>query len=386
MEPFTPCEMTEQRENLLFLLGRMRQMQATADIQRVPALSISPPSSIPGFYKRPAEDQPLDFSAPKNARLSPDWFPSYAYPDNKHDSLGSDGNSDLSSHSPGSSGDSPREPLPGSSSPPRPALTRLSIPAPSPQDSVSSQGDLLTTVPVAQLSSTAHKFPLLKPLSSLQNPADQIKQEFNPFLNLASLSAAKQNTPVNVSLPFSNLPLFQQTQKPLSFTEKKNNFAPLPLPFQTSCTSLEPLSELTKVSVDSQTKYAEFRENMLKNMETTRTTKIKKSEQENLNPFTPGTPKTKHNDSLDLTPTHHSTPNHAESKDGKDAAYWERRRKNNEAAKRSRDSRRQKENEIAVRASFLEQENIQLKMELVQLRTELGSIRDQINRRPVESN
>merc|ERR1712130_1079589 len=145
-------------------------------------------------------------------------------------------------------------------------------------------------------------------------------------------------TPVNVSLPFSNLPLFQQAQKPLSFSEKKNNFASLPLPFQSSCTSLEPLSELTKVSVDSQTKYAEFRENMLKNMETTRTTKIKKSEQENLNPFTPGTPKTKHNDSLDLTPTHHSTPNHAEVKDGKDAAYWERRRKNNEAAKRSLDS------------------------------------------------
>jgi len=62
---------------------------------------------------------------------------------------------------------------------------------------------------------------------------------------------------------------------------------------------------------------------------------------------------------------------------------WERRRKNNEAAKRSRDARRLKENEVAVRASFLEQENIQLKMELVQLRTELGAMRDQGNRRPL---
>lgn len=42
--------------------------------------------------------------------------------------------------------------------------------------------------------------------------------------------------------------------------------------------------------------------------------------------------------------------------DEKDAAYWERRRKNNEAAKRSRDARRAKEDEIAIRAAFLEQQ------------------------------
>ena len=46
----------------------------------------------------------------------------------------------------------------------------------------------------------------------------------------------------------------------------------------------------------------------------------------------------------------------------KDDSYWERRRKNNEAAKRSRDTRRAKEDEIAVRAVYLEQENIRLKM------------------------
>jgi len=384
MEPFTPCDnMNEQRENLLFLLGRMRQMQANADIQQVPQLSISPPTSASGFYKRPAEDQPLDFSAPKNPRLSPEWFPTYSYPDNKHDSLGSDGNSDLSSHSPGSSGDSPREPLPGSSSPPRPALTRLSIP--SPKSSVSSKADLLTTVP--QFSHPAHRFPLLKPIASLQLP-EHTKQEFNPFLNLAGLSAAQpniSNTPVSLSLPFSNLPIFPQAQNPLSFVNNKNSFASMPLPFQTSSPSLEPLNELTKVSVDSQAKYAEFRENMLKNIETTRT-KAKKCDQENSYSYAPGTPNNKHNDSLDMTPTHHSTPNGDIRTEGKDSAYWERRRKNNEAAKRSRDSRRHKENEIAVRASYLEQENIQLKMELVQLRTELGSIRDQMNRRPLESN
>lgn len=38
-----------------------------------------------------------------------------------------------------------------------------------------------------------------------------------------------------------------------------------------------------------------------------------------------------------------------------DASYFERRRKNNDAAKRSRDQRRQKEEQTAQRANFLEQ-------------------------------
>lgn len=53
----------------------------------------------------------------------------------------------------------------------------------------------------------------------------------------------------------------------------------------------------------------------------------------------------------------------------------ERRKKNNEAAKRSRDSRRAKEDEIAIRAAFLEQENLQLKWEAARLRTEIGHLR-----------
>lgn len=61
--------------------------------------------------------------------------------------------------------------------------------------------------------------------------------------------------------------------------------------------------------------------------------------------------------------------------DEKDSAYWERRRKNNEAAKRSRDARRAKEDEIAIRAAFLEQENMKLKYELVALRNETAKLR-----------
>ena len=46
--------------------------------------------------------------------------------------------------------------------------------------------------------------------------------------------------------------------------------------------------------------------------------------------------------------------------DQKDDRYWCRRRKNNVAAKRSRDARRIKENQITLRAAFLESENKRL--------------------------
>ncbi|KAB5517685.1 hypothetical protein PHYPO_G00170070 [Pangasianodon hypophthalmus] len=54
--------------------------------------------------------------------------------------------------------------------------------------------------------------------------------------------------------------------------------------------------------------------------------------------------------------------------DAKDEKYWSRRKKNNLAAKRSRDARRLKENQIAVRASFLERENAALRQEVAELR------------------
>ena len=58
----------------------------------------------------------------------------------------------------------------------------------------------------------------------------------------------------------------------------------------------------------------------------------------------------------------------------KDAAYWERRRKNNDAAKRSRDARRAKEEEIALRAVFLEQDNMKLRAEVSILKSELARL------------
>lgn len=52
----------------------------------------------------------------------------------------------------------------------------------------------------------------------------------------------------------------------------------------------------------------------------------------------------------------------------KDKRYWQRREKNNVAAKRSREARRIKENQIAMRARYLQSENDGLKLELQDLR------------------
>merc|ERR1711953_952412 len=48
----------------------------------------------------------------------------------------------------------------------------------------------------------------------------------------------------------------------------------------------------------------------------------------------------------------------------KDDKYWEKRNKNNVAARRSREARRLKENQISLRTAFLESENAQLKSAL----------------------
>lgn len=59
----------------------------------------------------------------------------------------------------------------------------------------------------------------------------------------------------------------------------------------------------------------------------------------------------------------------------KDDKYWARRRKNNIAAKRSRDARRMKENQIAIRASYLERENDALRKQLDDFKRETKSLK-----------
>jgi hypothetical protein len=54
----------------------------------------------------------------------------------------------------------------------------------------------------------------------------------------------------------------------------------------------------------------------------------------------------------------------------KDEKYWEKRVKNNIAARRSREARRLKENQIALRAAFLEKENSALRDEMKKIANE----------------
>lgn len=63
-----------------------------------------------------------------------------------------------------------------------------------------------------------------------------------------------------------------------------------------------------------------------------------------------------------------------------DDKYWQRRKKNNLAAKRSRDARRLKENQITVRAAFLERENAALRTEVAELRKECGRYKSFVGR------
>lgn len=66
----------------------------------------------------------------------------------------------------------------------------------------------------------------------------------------------------------------------------------------------------------------------------------------------------------------HPTP--TENKDGK---YWERRRKNNIAAKRSRETKRMKVDDELHRAKEAVQENQTLKQEIEVLKAEINSLR-----------
>ena len=52
-----------------------------------------------------------------------------------------------------------------------------------------------------------------------------------------------------------------------------------------------------------------------------------------------------------------------------------RRQKNNEAAKRSRDARRAKEDGVAVRCALLEAENVQLRLEMTWLKSETARLK-----------
>lgn len=63
-----------------------------------------------------------------------------------------------------------------------------------------------------------------------------------------------------------------------------------------------------------------------------------------------------------------------------DPCYLEKRRRNNEAAKRSRDARKAKEDEIAIRCAYLEQENLKLKLRITDLERDKDTLQNMLYR------
>ena len=126
--------------------------------------------------------------------------------------------------------------------------------------------------------------------------------------------------------------------------------------------SVQEKAELIKVNSDSLGHYAAFRQNMLQQLAQKKSTTRRNSSDS-------GGDGTSSSDNT-MGSLLLQSPS-----DSKDHQYWERRRKNNLAAKRSRDARRAKEDEIAIRAAFLEQENVQLKWEVTRLKSETSRLR-----------
>ncbi|CAP36913.2 Protein CBR-CES-2 [Caenorhabditis briggsae] len=95
-----------------------------------------------------------------------------------------------------------------------------------------------------------------------------------------------------------------------------------------------------------------------------------------------------------VSSSHFSSPQRSPSRkascpipeEKKDSAYFERRRKNNDAAKRSRDARRQKEEAIASKAQKLEQENLQLRGQIQLLQQEAAKLRFLLFSKPSPTN
>ncbi|XP_052125531.1 uncharacterized protein LOC113217381 [Frankliniella occidentalis] len=70
--------------------------------------------------------------------------------------------------------------------------------------------------------------------------------------------------------------------------------------------------------------------------------------------------------------------------DQKDQRYLERRRRNNRAAKKSRDARRAREDQVALRAALLEHENAVLRAQVLTLREETHQLRQLLVGKPLQ--
>jgi hypothetical protein len=71
---------------------------------------------------------------------------------------------------------------------------------------------------------------------------------------------------------------------------------------------------------------------------------------------------------------------HPMPEDSKDEKYWRRRAKNNEAAKRSREAKRMKEDEVLHKVEGLESENAMLRRKLEEAKSEIRVLKAQLDK------
>lgn len=179
------------------------------------------------------------------------------------------------------------------------------------------------------------------PLSTGQSILHQYPILTTNSLNLSHLPAnhipipnANQIQPS--PLPMTILPVPQNSES----IKKINSIKKAPRPFKVY--PKDPL-DLSSGDIASDKEYKHFRDSILENVRHTENENGNSKMRRISNKNEPGSPTSSTVD------------------DEKKRAYLERRRKNNAAAKRSRDARRAKEDEIAIRAAYLESQNTQLK-------------------------
>ncbi|XP_015174117.1 PREDICTED: hepatic leukemia factor [Polistes dominula] len=165
-----------------------------------------------------------------------------------------------------------------------------------------------------------------------------------------------RNNIINTNIQLSTIAT--PTIPPINLYNHENSKT-MPRPFKAYTLNAPPNSINSAFSLNSDKSFAKFREQVLMSV---------KHQKESSNPKMRRPKKT----SSSAVPT--------STVEEKDAVYLEKRRRNNEAAKRSRDARRAKEDEIAIKAAYLEQENMTLKINLDVLREECKRLASIVNK------
>ncbi len=221
------------------------------------------------------------------------------------------------------------------------------------------------------------------------NPPPLPPPQLSPF-NIGNLLSANSSGSVDPAENLNRLHRLIKANQALALASASASNRPPSTPTLLDNSPPQPPTELQRVNNESLQQFSHFRDQMRNQINLARMKRRRRSdsptsvtlsgasEDEKSMVSSPGSPSS----SLETSPeqlnkilSNNSNAKKIKKDETKDEAYWERRKKNNEAAKRSRDARRAKEEEVAIRAAFLEQENIQLKWEVATLKTEAARLK-----------